>query len=77
VAQWLPEYARLLAAPPPRHIPTWAARPIAGWYGVYYMTRQPGASNAAARTQLGWQPRYPSWRRGVAAELQPHTRHAP
>jgi nucleoside-diphosphate-sugar epimerase len=30
-----------------------------------------GASNAKAKRELGWQPRYPSWREGFAAALQP------
>jgi 2-alkyl-3-oxoalkanoate reductase len=30
------------------------------------MTEVRGASNAKARRELGWQPRHPSWREGVA-----------
>ena len=28
-----------------------------------------GASNAKAKAELGWRPRYPSWREGFAASL--------
>jgi nucleoside-diphosphate-sugar epimerase len=29
-------------------------------------TQLRGASNAKAKRELGWQPRYPSWRQGFA-----------
>jgi nucleoside-diphosphate-sugar epimerase len=31
------------------------------------MTQARGASNAKARKELGWTPRYPSWREGFPA----------
>jgi nucleoside-diphosphate-sugar epimerase len=36
---------------------------------VMTMTTARGASNARARAQLGWQPRYPSWRDGFRTGL--------
>ena len=30
------------------------------------MTEARGASNEKAKRELGWQPRYPSWREGFA-----------
>jgi 2-alkyl-3-oxoalkanoate reductase len=33
------------------------------------MTQARGASNAKARKELGWAPRYPSWREGFAASF--------
>jgi nucleoside-diphosphate-sugar epimerase len=48
---WLPSYAASLNAPAPpvsKEIPPFAR----------------GASNAKARQELNWQPRYPSWREG-------------
>jgi hypothetical protein len=33
------------------------------------MTAAQGASNARARRELQWAPRYPSWREGFAADL--------
>jgi nucleoside-diphosphate-sugar epimerase len=33
------------------------------------MTESRGSSNAKARRELGWQPRYPSWRQGFAQGL--------
>ena len=59
-----PELAKAVGAKPPRHVPTWLAKPLIGEAGVWLMTKAPGASNAKARRELGWTPRYPSWRIG-------------
>ena len=67
VIEWLPALAREIAAPPPRRVPAWLARLVAGGYVVAAMTEIRGASNAKARRELGWEPRYPSWRAGFAA----------
>jgi nucleoside-diphosphate-sugar epimerase len=69
VRDWLPEYARLLGAKPPRTAPAWLARMLAGGHAVAVMEGQRGASNARARERLGWAPAHPSWREGFAAEL--------
>jgi hypothetical protein len=34
-------------------------------------TESRGASNAKARRELGWEPRYPSWREGFRAAYDP------
>jgi len=34
---------------------------------VVMMTEMRGASNAKAKRELGWSPRYPSWRDGFPA----------
>jgi nucleoside-diphosphate-sugar epimerase len=59
--EWLPVLADALGADPPAapetpppHTPEMSLR---------------GASNAKAKRELGWQPRYPSWREGFAASL--------
>lgn len=64
---WLPVLANVLGAKPPRHIPVWLARLIAGEGGVIMGTQTRGASNAKAKRDLGWTPRYPSWREGFVA----------
>ncbi len=64
VAIWLPEFARILGAKPPLRIPAWLGRLLVGEVGVSMMTQIRGASNARAKRELGWQPRYPSWRQG-------------
>jgi len=58
VAQWLPDLAAAVGAQPPRHIPVWLGRLVAGEVGVSMMTRIRGTSNARAKTELGWAPRY-------------------
>jgi nucleoside-diphosphate-sugar epimerase len=69
VSEWLPGFATALGAPRPLRVPTAIARLVAGSYGVSVMTRGQGASNARARRELGWEPRYASWREGFAANL--------
>ena len=58
VAQWLPDLAAAVGAQPPRHIPVWLGRLVAGEVGVSMMTRIRGTSNARAKAELGWAPRY-------------------
>ena len=56
VSEWLPYFAKIVGAKPPRHVPVWLARIAAGEVGVSAMTRIRGASNAKAKRELGWQP---------------------
>ena len=67
VREWLPVLAETLGAKPPRHVPPWLARLLAGEAAVVLMTDARGASNAKAKRELGWKLRYPSWRQGFAA----------
>jgi nucleoside-diphosphate-sugar epimerase len=60
---WLPVYAEAIGAPPPRHVPVWLARLVAGKVAGA-VNVQPGASNAKAKRELGWEPRWSSWRQG-------------
>jgi nucleoside-diphosphate-sugar epimerase len=62
VKEWLPALARTLGAKQP----TGAPRLAAGEAGAVLMTQLGGAANAKATRALGWQPRHPSWRRGLA-----------
>jgi 2-alkyl-3-oxoalkanoate reductase len=64
---WLPVLAAALGAKPPRRVPIWLARLVAGEGGVATMTQSRGASNAKAKKELGWTLRYPSWREGFVA----------
>jgi nucleoside-diphosphate-sugar epimerase len=64
LSEWLPACAETLGAKPPRHVPVWLANWIAGKRAVGMATRLEGASNEKAKRQLGWQPKYPSWRQG-------------
>lgn len=69
VAQWVPALAGALGAKPPRHVPAWLARPLAGEYGLMTMMRAQGACNARSKAAFGWTPRYASWREGFRAAL--------
>jgi 2-alkyl-3-oxoalkanoate reductase len=66
---WLPELARALDAKPPRRVPRWPVRLAAGEAATVMMTDVRGASNAKAKRELGWTPRYASWRQGFAQGL--------
>ena len=68
--EWLPVLAQALRAdppapaetPPPPETPLMSLR---------------GASNAKAKRELGWRPRYASWREGFAASLAPRSTPRP
>jgi nucleoside-diphosphate-sugar epimerase len=61
---WVPELARVIGAKPPRRVPVWLARVLAGDAAVTMMTAVRGASNAKMKREVGWEPRWPSWREG-------------
>lgn len=67
VREWLPLFAASLGAKPPRRVPAWLARRIAGPLPTHMSTTMPGASNARARRDLDWAPLYPSFRDGLRA----------
>jgi nucleoside-diphosphate-sugar epimerase len=64
VRAWLPVLAASIGAKPPRHVPTWLARTLAGDVGVALQTEVRGASNEKAKRELGWTLAHPSWRQG-------------
>jgi nucleoside-diphosphate-sugar epimerase len=67
VAEWLPYLAKVAGAKPPLRMPAWLGRLLAGDFVVALMTSARGSSNEKARKELGWQPRYASWREGFRA----------
>ena len=67
VAQWLPYLAEVAGAKPPLRVPAWLGRLLAGEFVVAQMTTSRGSSNEKARKELGWEPRYASWREGFRA----------
>ncbi len=69
VREWLPVVASALGAKPPRRVPRWLGRLLAGEAATAMMTETRGASNEKAKRELGWQPRYASWRQGLAQGL--------
>jgi 2-alkyl-3-oxoalkanoate reductase len=68
---WLPELAKAAGAKPPLRLPRLIARLLAGEVPVVMSTESRGASNARAKTELGWTLRYPSWRQGFQAAYRP------
>ena len=69
VSEWLPYLATCAGAKPPRRVPTWLARLLAGEMAAGTMTQGRGFSNAKAKRELGWELRFPSWRQGFQEEL--------
>jgi 2-alkyl-3-oxoalkanoate reductase len=67
VAEWLPYLAQVLEAKKPIHLPVWLGRLVAGEFVVVQMTTARGSSNEKAKNELGWKPRYASWRDGFPA----------
>ena len=67
VAEWLPYLAQVAGAKPPLRVPAWLGRLLAGEFVVAQMTTSRGSSNEQARKELGWEPRYASWREGFRA----------
>jgi nucleoside-diphosphate-sugar epimerase len=65
--EWLPVYAEALGAKLPRRVPSWLARLVAGKATAEAAVEMRGVSNAKAKRELGWQPRYASWRQGFLA----------
>jgi 2-alkyl-3-oxoalkanoate reductase len=68
--EWLPALARMLDAKPPFPLPAWLARIVAGEQIVVQMTEARAGSNAKAKREMGWQPRFPSWRQGFAETIR-------
>ena len=69
-AVWLPAFAEAIGAKPPRRVPAWLARIVAGEVPVRWMTEGRGASNARFKADFGWEPIWPSWRDGFRRALQ-------
>ena len=69
VREWLPVLAEALGARPPRRVPRWLGRLLAGEAVTVMLAEVRGASNAKAKRELGFRPRWPSWRLGFAKGL--------
>jgi nucleoside-diphosphate-sugar epimerase len=68
-SEWLPYLAECAGAKQPRRIPPWLARLLAGDVVVAMMMEGRGFDNTKAKRELGWEPRYPSWRTGFKEAL--------
>ncbi len=67
--EWIPVYAEAVGAKPPRRLPAWLVRLVAGKAIAQFATTLRGASNAKAKRELGWQPSHSSWRAGFRDAL--------
>ena len=67
VRELVPLLAESAGAKPPRHLPGWLARIVAGEAAMAMMTEIRGASNEKAKRELGWAPRHATWREGFLA----------
>ena len=67
--EWVPVYAEALGAKRPRRVPVWLAKLVAGKALAGNAVELRGASNARAKQELGWEPRYASWRQGFKEAL--------
>jgi nucleoside-diphosphate-sugar epimerase len=65
-SEWVPYLAALAGAKRPMRVPKWLGRILAGDVVVTMLTEGRGFSNAKAKRELGWKPRYASWRQGFA-----------
>jgi 2-alkyl-3-oxoalkanoate reductase len=59
------EFARRLGAPAPRRLPLWLARLFVRNGALEFFTRSTRTSNRRFREEVGWSPRFPSFRAGL------------
>jgi nucleoside-diphosphate-sugar epimerase len=69
-SEWLSFLAHCAHAQPPRQVSTWMARLLIGEHVVAVMNEIRGVSNAKIKRELGWTPRWPSWRDGFRDVLK-------
>ncbi|MDQ3934108.1 MAG: NAD(P)-dependent oxidoreductase [Actinomycetota bacterium] len=65
---WVPAFAEAVGGKPPRRVPMWLGK-LVGGFNAQTMETMRGASNAKAKRELGWEPRYASWRQGFREGL--------
>jgi len=66
--EWLPAYAEAIGAKRPWRVPMWLARLIGG-QAAATAAQMRGVSNAKAKAELAWRPRWASWRDGFREAL--------
>jgi nucleoside-diphosphate-sugar epimerase len=65
VRELLQAMAQRLGARPPRRLPAWLARLVAGGATVDFFMQSTRTSNARFRRDFGWSPKYPTFREGL------------
>jgi hypothetical protein len=58
----MPAIAMSVGAKPPRRVPRWFGRLLAGEVATVMMTQVKGVPHAKAKRELGWRPANPGWR---------------
>ena len=69
VLDWLPYLAECVGAKPPGHVPNFTAKFLMGEHVVALMNDIRGVSNEKAKRELGWTPKWSSWRQGFREAL--------
>lgn len=67
--EWIPFLAECVGAKPPMRVPNWFAKMAIGEHAVSMMNDIRGVSNAKAKAELGWTPKWSSWRQGFREAL--------
>lgn len=58
---YLRAFAERIHAQPPRRVPPWLARLVAGSYAVNFMSASTRTSNAKFRRDFNWSPKFPTY----------------
>ena len=66
MSEWVPVLAEAAGAKPPRRVPVWLARLVAGKEAATFASELRGASNEKAKRELGWQPAPPELARAAS-----------
>jgi nucleoside-diphosphate-sugar epimerase len=69
--------AAAVAAPPPRRLPRWMTRLVAPYAARVAVDTSMRVSNAKAKNELAWQPRFTTYREGIAAMVSDLCREDP
>jgi nucleoside-diphosphate-sugar epimerase len=64
VGEFLGAFAEKLGAAPPRRIPAWLGRLLAGSYAVNFFTASTNTSSKKLRAASSWTPKYPTYKEG-------------
>jgi nucleoside-diphosphate-sugar epimerase len=66
MSDYFTELARVVGAPPPRHVPYWLVRAVAPYVATFMGRARVPMSNALIADELGWRPSYPTYREALA-----------
>jgi 2-alkyl-3-oxoalkanoate reductase len=69
VREWMPYLCEIVGAKPPLHLPRWVAWLAGGPLLISMMENIRGSDNSKAKRELGWTPRWPTWRDGFKSGM--------